>query len=323
MICIHDRDRGGPIFPFAGGAGQFFLDHTSAQTHNKRHWLSDNVPGAAQKGAHPLAANDDTDPVEMSPAPGVLASLVMALRFYSRLPLGGSPHQPLELNRIAPVLPLAGSLIGLPAALVMVIVFLLGGHFLFAATMGLATAVITTGAMAEDGLADAMDGLFGGATPARRLQIMHDARHGTYGVLALVFSVLIRVTILAALMALDPMFAAMAWLGTTVVARSFSLWLPATLASARPDGVAASAGSLALPRFTMGAAGSVLVFVLLALPLGDIWAVGTTLAFMAVGTLLWRALCEALAGGTTGDLIGAGQQLLEIAGLSFFMLWVI
>src|SRR3546814_8822368 len=54
-----------------------------------------------------------------------------------------------------------------------------------------------TGALHEDGLADTADGLWGGATPERRIEIMRDSGTGAYGVLALVFSVGLRTAALA------------------------------------------------------------------------------------------------------------------------------
>ncbi|MEL6640743.1 MAG: adenosylcobinamide-GDP ribazoletransferase, partial [Pseudomonadota bacterium] len=49
----------------------------------------------------------------------------------------------------------------------------------------IATAVVITGALHEDGLADSADGLWGGWDKTRRLEIMKDSSIGAYGVLAL------------------------------------------------------------------------------------------------------------------------------------------
>ena len=42
----------------------------------------------------------------------------------------------------------------------------------------IAALTLATGALHEDGLADAADGLGGGSTPERRLEIMKDSRIG-------------------------------------------------------------------------------------------------------------------------------------------------
>ena len=61
--------------------------------------------------------------------------------------------------------------------------------------------VLFTGAFHEDGLADAADGLFGGQSPARRLEIMKDSRLGSYGAIALWFSLSAKFLLLQALLA--------------------------------------------------------------------------------------------------------------------------
>ena len=55
-----------------------------------------------------------------------------------------------------------------------------------AAALALAAGVVLTGALHLDGLADTFDGLFGGKTPKRRLEIMKDPSIGVYGVTAVV-----------------------------------------------------------------------------------------------------------------------------------------
>src|SRR3546814_6586134 len=54
-----------------------------------------------------------------------------------------------------------------------------------AAIIALAFAILVTGGLHEDGLADVADGFGGGHDKARKLAIMRDSRIGTYGVLAL------------------------------------------------------------------------------------------------------------------------------------------
>jgi adenosylcobinamide-GDP ribazoletransferase len=58
-----------------------------------------------------------------------------------------------------------------------------------------------TGGLHEDGLSDTADGLFGGWTRERRLEIMKDSRVGSYGVLALVLVTLIRWSALTTILA--------------------------------------------------------------------------------------------------------------------------
>src|SRR5215207_10362704 len=63
----------------------------------------------------------------------------------------------------------------------------------------IAALTLATGALHEDGLADAADGLGGGATPERRLEIMRDSRIGSYGGAALILAFGLRIAALATL----------------------------------------------------------------------------------------------------------------------------
>ena len=55
-----------------------------------------------------------------------------------------------------------------------------------AAALALAAGAVLTGALHLDGLADTFDGVLGGKTPKRRLEIMNDPAIGVYGVAAVV-----------------------------------------------------------------------------------------------------------------------------------------
>src|SRR3546814_9783083 len=70
-----------------------------------------------------------------------------------------------------------------------------------AAIIALAFAILVTGGLHEDGLADVADGFGGGHDKARKLAIMRDSRIGTYGVLALALVLAARGGSLAALAA--------------------------------------------------------------------------------------------------------------------------
>jgi len=123
------------------------------------------------------------------PGRGLLPDLAACLRFYSRLPVPrlhgeGDIHAAPDFRTAPRMLPLAGLILALPAALTLLAARGLGlGPFL-AAALALTVMVLVTGALHEDGLADLADGC-GGATRERRLEIMRDSRLGSYGAIAL------------------------------------------------------------------------------------------------------------------------------------------
>ena len=247
---------------------------------------------------------------------GLRDDFIMALRFFSRLPTGSSPHLKPDLGRIAMALPLASVAIGIGPTLLLVGGALIGLPSYFAAALSVGAMVLASGAMAEDALADAADGLFGGQTAERRLEIMKDSRHGTYGVAALALLILLRVTALGAIAALNPLAAGAIWLAASIVGRSSALWVAVALPPARKDGAAATAGRLPGRNFAVGAAFAALLLFLLAGPATSVLALVVAVALAVAVAVGWTALCRQLVGGQTGDLIGALGALVEIAVLA-------
>ena len=244
--------------------------------------------------------------------------VLMGLRFYSRLPTGPAPHQPPVLNRIALALPFTSVIIGLGPALLLLALEWLRVPGFFAATLAVGAMVIASGAMSEDALADAADGLFGGQTAERRLDIMKDSRHGTYGVVAIGLLLLARVTAIGGLG--TPLAAAGVLLTAPLVARSAALWLVVALPPARATGASASVGRLRRETYFAGVGFAALLSLVLA---G--FAVGwlglfLAAAFGAATVAGWTHLCNRMVGGQTGDLVGALQALVEIAILAGFMI---
>lgn len=260
------------------------------------------------------------DNAPLPPQQSLADDLVMGLRFFSRLPTGDRPHQRPDLARMVPAAPFTSLVIGLLPALLLVGLAALGVPAYFAAALAVAALVLCTGAMAEDAIADAADGLFGGSTVERRLEIMKDSRHGSYGVAALTLYLLLRVTALGAL-AVAPLEAGALWLAVMVLGRSGALWLSAALPPARSGGASASAGRVGRGGFAIGAVFAAgLSFVLAAPFVGVVGLVAALLAAVATA-LLWEKLCRRLIGGQTGDLIGALQALIEVMVLTMFLIF--
>jgi adenosylcobinamide-GDP ribazoletransferase len=237
-----------------------------------------------------------------------------ALRFFTRLRLGEpGPSAALDFGRIAWAAPVAGAAVGLAGAVVLALTTLLGLPLLLRAGLATAALVAATGALHEDGLADVADGFGGGATRARKLEIMRDSRVGAYGVVAVALALVLRVGALAA--ALDGGFwrAALSLTLVAALSRAAALTPLALLPPARADGAGAAAGLLDSNALA-AAWGSALV---IALALGLV-ALGLAHALAAAlmsgaGALAMVALARGAIGGQTGDVAGAAQQSGEIA----------
>ncbi|MDB5473289.1 MAG: adenosylcobinamide-GDP ribazoletransferase, partial [Devosia sp.] len=236
-----------------------------------------------------------------------------------RLPTGSSPHQKPDLSRIAMALPLASVVIGIGPVAVLIGAVLAGLPVYFAAALAVGAMLAVGGAMAEDALADAADGLFGGDSVERRLAIMKDSRHGTFGVAALALFIVLRVTALGAMAAISPLAAGAVWLAASIAGRSGSLWLALRLPTARADGASATVGQIGGGAFAVGAAFAVGLLFVLGGPATNLAGLGLALVSSTLVIAAWTALCKKLVGGQTGDLIGALGALIEIAVLAALM----
>ncbi|WP_319826483.1 adenosylcobinamide-GDP ribazoletransferase [Thalassovita sp.] len=178
----------------------------------------------------------------------------------------------------------------------------------FAALVAIALSVLLTGAMHEDGLADVADGFWGGWDRARRLEIMKDSAIGTYGVMALVLGFAARWWALGALFATG--HGLLAALAAGLLSRAGMPVLMAALPNARDGGLSRSVGR---PGWGTAALAVGLALVLTGAVLGWAMIPATVLAALAVAAL--GLLAKAKIGGQTGDVLGASQQLSEIAVL--------
>ena len=234
----------------------------------------------------------------------------VAVIFLSRVPvIADRPVTPEDLAASAPFFPLAGAGLGLVSALSYAAALHLGLPAPIAAALAILTLVLLTGALHEDGLADTTDGFGGGSNRSRRLEIMRDPRVGSFGVLALVLAVVLRVGALAALA--EPALVLAASIGAGALSRTPLPVLMRLLPPARDDGLAAGAGRPVGPRTVATVVIGVLVAGLALGPLvGAVALLLTAAASAAIGALALRRI-----GGLTGDVLGAVQQASEILTL--------
>jgi adenosylcobinamide-GDP ribazoletransferase len=158
----------------------------------------------------------------------------------------------------------------------------------------------------EDGLADTADGFFGGHDREEKLAILRDSRQGTYGVLAIVISVLLRAAALAGIG--DAIHAGLALIAAHAVSRAALPPAMMGLTPARPDGLGATAGT---PR-AGGAIAAALIGA--AIALAALGPVRGTVSLGLTGVIVFAMakLARRQIGGYTGDVLGAFQQVGEI-----------
>ncbi len=232
-----------------------------------------------------------------------MSSLRAAVAFLTRIPVGGGALTAPELSRAALWFPVVGALVGAVAGGVRA----LAGTVLDpapATVLALAAAVLLTGALHEDGLADAADAIGAHVPRERRLEILRDSRVGAYGALALVLAVVFALTVLAPLD--DGDFLRAALVGH-VVGRWSILPQSRLLPAARPGGsgalVRAGDASLAVATaFTIAAA------LVAGRPAAGAAALGVAVVLTAAGVAVFRRTL----GGATGDTFGALTKVVEL-----------
>ncbi len=175
-----------------------------------------------------------------------------------------------------------------------------------AALLAVALGTMLTGGLHEDGLADTSDAL-GGSTMQRRLEIMRDSRVGTFGALALILVTLGKVGALESLSGTDALFALTA---AHALGRTGALALMLAGTRARSAGLGA-AYTERLPRRSVGFV-VVVIFVSTALTgVSGLVAAGAVLGVV----VLMAVVAHHRFGGLTGDVLGAAEQLGELAVL--------
>jgi adenosylcobinamide-GDP ribazoletransferase len=230
---------------------------------------------------------------------------VAAVQFLTRVPMRTRAAP--DIGGAVVWFPVVGALIGaavggvaaglgeiLPAAVAAAVAVLFG--------------VAVTGAFHEDGLADTADALAGGWTRERRLEILDDPRHGSYGVAAMCGSIVLRVVAVASL---GPAAAFTGLVAAHTLARGAAVATMGAVPLAKPDGLGAGYAR-SVTTYRAAVAGLVAVAVT-ALATG--WWVGPLAATAAAAAALvvywaWRAI-----GGITGDVLGAIEQVAECAVL--------
>jgi adenosylcobinamide-GDP ribazoletransferase len=238
----------------------------------------------------------------------------LALRFLTIIPLGRP--QEIENEAVAAAgkyYPLVGLIFGGLAWIFFQAVLFV---FPLAVSVGLLLIfwVVLSGALHLDGLADCLDGLYGGKTPEERLAIMKDVHLGTMGVVGLILILGIKYLVLKEILSFP---SGGLWI---ILIPSVSRWTPILLAFlfpyARPGGGLGQAlvkgtGKKELFWATLLAWGSVLV-------LGHYYGLG-----LIIVAGLWSLLCgryfQNKIGGITGDVFGAVIETNEVWGLLYVL----
>lgn len=232
-----------------------------------------------------------------------MIELLTAFQFLTIFPaLVRRPFTARELGRSVGWYPLVGLALGgiyaglsalwadnLPATLMAVLLLVVG--------------VISTRALHLDGWMDTCDGLFGGFTPERRLEIMRDSRVGAFGVAGGVLLLLTKFTLLTELAGSPASLALFPVVGRWAITLAM-VWFP----YARPTGMGRDLKDNARwPQFLM----ATLITLAAVYYLVGWWGILILIGFAQV-VVAWLFFVTSKIPGLTGDIYGATCELAEV-----------
>lgn len=232
----------------------------------------------------------------------------LAIGFLTRIPmLARIEYSPQLMNQSSLYFPVVGLLLG---AIYAAAYGLLAIAFspLVSVLLVVLLHLWLTGAFHEDGLADSVDALGGGHTPAKRLEIMKDSRIGTYGTVALVLTLALKV---ALVLETTPVWLAL--LVAPAIARLTPLLLMGNLPYVTNPAKSKSksvADGFSRPRRLLAIGFTLALALIFSLwePLLLVWCVVAT----AGVALLWGCYLNSRLGGYTGDTLGASVVISEL-----------
>jgi adenosylcobinamide-GDP ribazoletransferase len=221
-----------------------------------------------------------------------------AVQFLTVLPIRAGD---VSLADSAVFFPLVGAALGASSSAV----YLLMARLLptpLASMLAILFLVLATGGLHEDGLADVADAFRAGRTPEKTFAILKDSRIGTFGALALIFSILVRWQALNALSA----HSTIALIVSEALPRT-ALVVLSHIARPAGSGLGNTLGTGLSRNVTLVAAAQGVALAFLAGPL-----LGFTL-LAGVAAIVWiaRSYFHRRIGGVNGDCLGATGQLVE------------
>jgi adenosylcobinamide-GDP ribazoletransferase len=239
----------------------------------------------------------------------VINDIRVAFAFLTRIRVNHGEN--LSIARSARWFPLVGWVIGGVTGIVFILLHQLVPA-LPAAAIAILISALITGGFHHDGLADTFDGLVGGWTPADRLRILKDSRHGTYGVLAIVFQVGIQISLLSTL---EPTHGALALVTAHTLGRLTPIYFMLAPAAPLHEGMGATYVREVKRRDIF--LSTVLTIALL------VGLISIHLLFLSIivslAGLIFLNYVKNRIGGVVGDVLGASEQIAETVILFYFV----
>ena len=236
----------------------------------------------------------------------IFNNLLLLFQFITRIPIKLSLACEKEnFKRASIFFPVVGATIGI----IEYGIFYLSAKVLpfpMVAVITVLAGIFITGGLHMDGLGDTCDGFFSFRSRERIIEIMKDSRVGSFGVLAMIFDVIVRIfgvyyigiNSMGYMLIIIPM-----------ISRMFTVFVCLIGKNAKEKGT----GTLYIENTSYKQFfGAVILTVLISNLFCDFFTIGYLLIAGLVVTLLFNGMCKSKIGGHSGDTLGANNELVEI-----------
>lgn len=234
-----------------------------------------------------------------------LIELALAFGLLTRLPVPRlAVNERIGVASFVWAYPIAGLAVGAVGGIALWLTRLAGATPAMAAIAALIATILATGALHEDGLADFWDGIGGGRTRERKLEVMRDSAIGSFGAAALIAGFAVRWTALSEIS--NPALAIGALIAAHTAARGLLALVFQFSQPARSDGLAATPGGSWVRSGAAVLIAAAIAFVFGGGSLALAALIAAAVAITAIAIIAGRQL-----GGFTGDVLGAAEQTAE------------
>lgn len=247
----------------------------------------------------------------------MVKSFILMLQFLTRLPI--KKQIEMERDTLAKgtlFFPFIGILIGSIAGIVYYLLNFINNDL---ASFGAVFAIVfTTGGLHIDGLSDTADGFFSGRSREKVIEIMKDSRVGSFGVIAIVFILVLKYILIKSLPNSFVLKTLILSCGASRIGVSFLFGVGKT---ARPGGLGSMfTGKDSKKYFLI----SLIIFTLIGFLIEkEVFLISLVAVF--VFDLCLMKYSYKIIGGFTGDVYGAAIELGEVVSIFTFLvvrLWI-
>ncbi len=240
----------------------------------------------------------------------MIKSLILMLQFFTRIPIPiAVPANPKSFRDGVVFLPFVGAVIGAIVGGAYLLIHPYMNH-LVVCIIVVIVEIILTGGLHLDGLADSFDGLYSARKRERILEIMKDSHIGTYGVIALIMTLMLKV---ALIYSIDPLNTFYVLLAMPMVSRCGVVFLGYRFNYAREDGLGNwLIGNVAIYHVLASVLiTGVLVYIIFKNLMLSCVFVGVAIFFAEI----YGHHVKKQIGGITGDTLGSYIELMEVVQL--------